>query len=90
MGEVFGIAAFRSRQQALRMEETLRMEGIESEIVNTPRAVAIGCGLSVRFSEGDLAGVQRVVREQRPAGLIGLYLVDAGGARPKVRLAEEK
>ena len=85
MGEVFGIAAFRSRQQVLRMEETLRQMGVPTEIINTPRAVAIGCGLSVRFPEEHLPAAQRVVRTARPAGLIGLYRVDARGPRARVQ-----
>ena len=86
MNDVYGIAAFRSRQQVLRMEERLRQMGVPTEIVNTPRAVAVGCGLSVRFPEEYLAAVQRLVRAERPAGLIGLYALDAGGVRPQVRL----
>ncbi len=86
MSEVYGIAAFRSRQQALQMEERLRAMGIPTEIVSTPRAVAIGCGLSARFPEEDLGRVQAALRTQRPAGLIGLYRVDARGPRPQVRM----
>ena len=53
MQEVYGIAAFRSRQQVLRFEDVLRREGVNVRIVTTPRTVAMGCGLSVRFALED-------------------------------------
>ena len=45
MREVYGIAAFRSRQQVLRFEDIMRREGVNVRVVTTPRAVALGCGL---------------------------------------------
>ena len=57
MQDVYGIAAFRSRQQVLRFEDVLHREGIPCGVVTTPRAVALGCGLSVRF---DIENAQRV------------------------------
>ena len=58
MRESFGIAAFRSRQQVMRFENALRREGIFARVVTTPREVAMGCGLSVRFELNDLSRVK--------------------------------
>ena len=44
MQDQYGIAAFRSRQQVLRFEDALRREGVQTSVVTTPRAVALGCG----------------------------------------------
>ena len=49
MNQSFGIGAFRSRTQVLRMEDALRRAGLNAGVISTPREVAIGCGLSVRF-----------------------------------------
>lgn len=84
MQETYGIAAFRSRQQALRLETALHRAGIEAGIVTTPREVALGCGLSVRYRFEDQSSVARVVSRIRPENMIGLYRVDASGGRPKL------
>lgn len=84
MWDVYGIAAFRSRQQVLRFEDALRREGIPSEVVTTPRAVALGCGLSVRFNMENADRVRMVLRRENPGNLIGLYRVEQTGGRPMI------
>lgn len=84
MWDVYGIAAFRSRQQVLRFEDALRREGIPSEVVTTPRAVALGCGLSVRFNMENADRVRMVLRRENPGNLIGLYRVEQTGGRPTI------
>ena len=51
MNESFGLAAFRSRTQVLRMENALHRAGLSAGVIATPREIAVGCGLSVRFEE---------------------------------------
>ena len=81
----FAIAAFRSRQQVMRFDGALRRANIKSEIISTPRDVAIGCGLSVKFDLADLRTVQDIYRQSRPGNLIGFYQVTPqGNGRPAV------
>ena len=84
MRDVYGIAAFRSRQQVLRFEDALHREGIPCGVMTTPRAVALGCGLSVRFNIEDADRVRSVLHRENPGNLIGLYRVEQGGGRPVV------
>lgn len=79
--EIFGIASFRSRQQVLQLELALRRVGVPASIVTTPRDVALGCGLSVRFELPDASAVRDVYQHARPGNLIGFYQVrrDAHG-----------
>ena len=84
MRDVFGIAAFRSRQQVLRFEDALRREGIPSGVMTTPRAVALGCGLSVRFDIENAQRVRSVLQRENPGNLIGLYRVEQIGGRPAI------
>lgn len=76
MDESFGVAAFRSRTQVLRMESALRRAGINTQVISTPRDVAIGCGLSVRFALSDTAAAIDTYQRNRPGSLIGFYRVD--------------
>lgn len=74
--ESFGVAAFRSRTQVLRMESALRRAGVNVQVVSTPRDVAIGCGLSVRFPLHDFEKVKSTYQATRPGALIGFYRID--------------
>ena len=81
MNPSFGIAAFRSRTQVLRMEDALRRSGLSAGVISTPRQVAIGCGLSVRFELSELRQVMAVYRRLNPTALVGFYRVDDFGTR---------
>lgn len=81
----FGIASFRSRQQVFAFEAALSRAGIRTQVVSTPREVALGCGLSVRFALEDWPRVGDVFRRSHPANLIGFYRVaPRQGARPEI------
>ena len=78
MDEIFGIAAFRSRQQVLRFESALKRAGVRVGVVATPRDVAVGCGLSVRFDMQNTQDVKKVYMQSQPSNLIGFYRVERG------------
>ena len=80
MEENFCIAAFRSRLQVMAFEEAMRQHGMRAEIVTTPRAVSLGCGLSVRFEEKDFARVKGLYQALGLGNLIGFYRVTRDGA----------
>ena len=81
MNQSFGIGAFRSRTQVLRMEDALRRAGLNAGVISTPREVAIGCGLSVHFELADTPQVMQIYRRVNPGALIGFYRVDHYGTR---------
>ena len=81
MQSSFGIASFRSRTQVLRLENALRRAGLSAGVISTPREVAMGCGLSVRFDLSDYPQVVSVCRQLNPGALIGFYRVDQYGTR---------
>lgn len=89
MNQSFGLAAFRSRTQVLRMEDALRRAGLSAGVISTPREVAIGCGLSVRFDLAEAAQVYQIYRRLNPAALIGFYRVDDYGTQ-RIRLSPLK
>ena len=75
MAENFCIAAFRSRLQVMAFEEALKHQGMQASIVTTPRAVALGCGLSVRYEEKDAPRVKALYQALGLGNLIGFYRV---------------
>ena len=84
MRDVYGVAAFRSRQQVLRFEAALKRQGIPARVVTTPRDISMGCGLSVRFPMERLGDVRRALLASNPGNLIGLYRAEYDGARLRV------
>ena len=70
----------------LRFEDALRRAGLSAGVISTPREVAIGCGLSVRFELADTAQAVAICRRMNPGALIGFYRVDGYGTR-QLRLA---
>lgn len=87
MREAFGIASFRSRQQVLKFEGALRRAGIRVSVITTPRDVAVGCGLSIRFELPDYDQVMDVYAQLRPSNLIGFYRVERTDNRRSVTRA---
>ena len=81
MQERYGVAAFRSRTQVLRLEARLRRLGVPARVVTTPRSVSMGCGLSVRFPLESAQTVRAAIRAEDHSGLIGLYRAEYDGAR---------
>lgn len=81
----YGLASFRSRQQVFAFESALKRSGVRAQIVSTPREVALGCGLSVRFDMADAGRVSDMYRGARPGNVIGFYQVEEQlGGRPKL------
>ena len=79
--ESYGIAAFRSRQAVLRFEEMLRRAGVRAQVITTPRAVSLGCGLSVRFPVQDMPVAAQVYRANPLHNLIGFFIArEQGGS----------
>lgn len=78
MEENFCIAAFRSRQQVMAFERAMRLMGASPTVITTPRAVSLGCGLSVRFPTADLDRARQAYRLMPPGNLVGFYRVSRG------------
>ena len=89
----YAIASFRSRQQVMNFESQLRNAGVHGEVVSTPREIAVGCGLSVKFAYTDFPRVRemcpqiaackydRHIPRRQSAGQSGAIHADYGFAR---------
>ena len=85
MRDVYGLAAFRSRQQVLRFETALNRQGVPARIVSTPRDISMGCGLSVRFPLEYAQTVRRALQCANTGNLIGLYRAEYDGRQLRLR-----
>ena len=84
MRDVYGVAAFRSRQQVLRFEQALRRRGVPVRVISTPRDISMGCGLSVRFPLEAMGEARRALLVENPGNLIGLYRAEYDGQHLRV------
>lgn len=81
--ESFDIIAFRSRQHAFQFSQMLKKEGYQVQVMSTPKEVAIGCGLSVRFSPYMTYNVTRIYkRYSKP--ILGFFHMERMGANTTI------
>ncbi|HPT78336.1 MAG TPA: DUF3343 domain-containing protein [Candidatus Atribacteria bacterium] len=76
--ETFDIVAFRSRQHAIHFNQVLQEAGINAHIISTPREVALGCGISLKFSPYVTNKVISLYKAYNPP-IIGFYHVTRTG-----------
>lgn len=55
------LAVFRSRSQAADCNSRLRINGINCALVNTPKEAGVGCGLSVKIPQNQLARAKSII-----------------------------
>jgi 2-keto-3-deoxy-6-phosphogluconate aldolase len=76
--ESYAIVAFRSRQHALHFNRLLSSKGHVTHIMTTPREIAMGCGLSVKFSPQITSKVIQVYKDY-DMPIIGIFNVTREG-----------
>ena len=69
------VVAFRSRTDTVRFYEFLRRNGLNSQIVNTPKQAGVGCGLSVKTAISNLEGIKKAIRFTAFSSFAGIFLV---------------
>lgn len=69
------VTAFRSRTDTVRFYEFLRRNGVNSQIINTPKQAGVGCGLSVKSGIGTLDSIKKAVRITSLSSFAGIFLV---------------
>lgn len=81
--ESFDIISFHSRQHAFYFKRILQEEGYPTMIMSTPKEVAIGCGLSLRFPPYMTPKVIEIYKKHRRP-IIGFYHVERTGNRSTI------
>ena len=78
----FIVVAYRSRADTVRFADFLRYNGIQNEIVSTPKEAGVGCGLSVKIPKGALVYAKKAVYSAKLSSFAGIFLItDYGGKR---------
>ena len=67
------IISYKSRNTLLAFSKLLRTNGINSTIINTPRTIAVSCGLSINTDFRFLGAVSALVKQTALDGFIGIF-----------------
>lgn len=81
---MYYIFAFRSRNQSMRFYETLKRDGVPSRIISTPRAVSVGCGLSVQVSPDYVDSGRKLLGFHNFDSFLGLFFAEHNGCIRRV------
>lgn len=72
---MYCIFSFKSRQEAIRLYETARSNGIAVSIISTPQFVYAGCGLSVKTDIANYQDLYNLFVSIRFQSFFGAYRV---------------
>ena len=67
------IIVFRSRTQVLHFKKKRESVGVFSQIISTPKRLAIGCGLSLKILSSDFYKAKDLLDVYKPQGFVGIY-----------------
>lgn len=73
MVTMYMLVAFGERSETLRLLEALRARYVNCSVINTPREISVGCGLSVKFEPKDLSRVQTALSAMRKKSFKGIF-----------------
>ncbi|MDR3216034.1 MAG: DUF3343 domain-containing protein [Clostridiaceae bacterium] len=69
----FMVAAFRLRSHTVKFYQLLKSYRIGAVVVNTPRALSVGCGLSVKFLRSAEKKVSIILNRNYLSSYIGTF-----------------
>ena len=79
------IVSFRSRSSTVKFSEILLRNNIPCEIVNTPKEVGIGCGLSAKISQKHVMIAKKIVKMASLSSFVGVFSVKTLGGRTHIK-----
>ena len=79
------LTTFRSRADTVGFSELLRKNGINNEIVNTPKQAGVGCGLSVKTSMNYLTIIKKAVIIADKKSFAGFFSVKTIGGNKFIK-----
>lgn len=79
------IAVFKSRSQAMDANMRLKMQGIPSGLINTPKEVNIGCGLSVKIPQNLSSRGKQIILSGKYSAFFGFFMLSTAYGRTMVK-----
>ena len=73
------IISFKSRNSTYEFNKQLKIYGIFSNIINTPKSISSGCTLSVKTDYKNYNTILNIIKIMKPTNLIGMFIVEQNG-----------
>lgn len=70
------VFAFSSRTDSMKFFQLLKGSGVYAQMINTPRIISLGCGLSVKVAPSYFAKSARLFRRQDYSSFLGAFEID--------------
>ena len=67
------IVSFKYRNSIYAFAKILRTNGIAVNIINTPRSIAISCGLSLKTEMKYFSVISTLIRQTKLDGFVGIF-----------------
>lgn len=79
------IISFKNRNNLLAFNKILVNRGIPTKIINTPRSIAISCGLSIKTDFKFYNLVLNLLNQSNASGFIGMFLYEQIGSHEQIQ-----
>lgn len=79
------IISFKNRNNLMTFNRILTNRGIVTSIINTPRRVAISCGLSIKTDLRNLTTVINILNQNNFSDFIGIFLFERFEGHEQIR-----
>lgn len=81
----FIVVSFRSRSETIKFSEYLKKNGVNNDIISTPKEAGVGCGLSIKITKDKYPLIKRILSVTKVNSFAGFFLVTNLGGKRIVR-----
>ena len=73
------IISFKSRNSTYEFNKLLKLRGVFSSVINTPKRISSSCSLSVKSDYRNYTIILELIKTLKPTTLIGMFIVEESG-----------
>lgn len=70
---MYYIFSFRSRSESIGFFESVTKAGLSAKLINTPRQISVGCGLSVKVASRHIDAAGKLLNAEIYKTFLGLF-----------------
>lgn len=72
---MYYLVVFRARSETMKFHSLISSYNVKSSIVNTPRQIAVSCGISVKIDSSALGVAKEILSRRQFFTFAGIYLM---------------
>lgn len=79
------VITFKNRNNLMSFNQLIHSRGINTSIINTPRSVAVSCGLSIKTELNNYNTILNMLKSYMPEGFTGLFAFQRVNGHEQIR-----